>query len=248
MRTDLYNTFFELDKSHWWFIGRRKILTTLLNKDIPVKAGALLDIGSGPAINIPLIRNYATTVDCLEASPEAIEIALRDFPELSMVQGYFPDTVPDKTYDAISMFDVLEHIADDVLSVSTVFSKLRPGGHFIVTVPAYNFLWSEHDDHVHHKRRYTKRHLASLIEKEGFEIVHMTYFNTFLFLPIAAIRITKRFFGVQTDKTDFNTGNRFTWLNTFLAFVFGAEKNLLKYIDFPFGVSLYCVAKKKKNA
>lgn len=245
MRNDLYKKFEYLDDHHWWFIARKKILRNLLKSSIKKEISDSLDIGSGPGINVSILQEVSKKITCLEASDEAIKFGNKKYPELEMIKGYFPATIPNRKFDMITMFDVLEHIDNDSEALRTAYSLLKTGGYFIMTVPSYMFLWSEHDEHVHHKRRYTKKQIIDLLKKAGFEIDRITYFNTILFPAIAFIRIFKRIFNIKTGDTDFDIGSPF--LNSILTALFKSEVFFLNKINFPFGVSLFCVAQKKEK-
>lgn len=245
MRTDLYETFSTQESSHWWFVARRNILHTLISQYIPMKIETALDIGSGPGMNVPLIQSYAKKMTCLDASDIAVAMAQRKFPDLMVVHGSFPQNVPVGQFDLITMFDVLEHIEEHSEVLQTARSLLKPGGYLMLTVPAFMFLWSAHDNHVHHKRRYTRKDIYSLLADAGFCIARVSYFNTLLFPAIAGIRLLQRAFKIRTTKTDFDMELP-RWLNAILAHIFGSERFLLKYINLPIGVSIFCAAKNKK--
>lgn len=245
MRTDLYETFSAKESSHWWFVARRKILDALLCRHVPRRASTALDIGSGPGINLFLLRKHAGNIVCLEPSAEAVAIAREKFPGTVFLHGSFPETIPGGQFDLITMFDVLEHIDGHVEAFQTVKSLLKPDGYLILTIPAFMFLWSAHDDHVHHKRRYTRKEICSLLADAGFRIQQATYFNTLLFPAIAGVRLLQRALNLRTAKTDFDMELP-GWLNILLARIFGSERFLLKYINLPVGVSIFCAAKNKK--
>jgi len=243
VRTDLYEKFSTKESSHWWFVARRNILQSLIGRYIPTKVETALDIGSGPGINVPLIRTYAKKVTCLEASDTAIAMARRKFPDITILHGSFPQTVPSGNFNLITMLDVLEHIEEQTGAIRTAWSLLKPGGYLMLTVPAFMFLWSAHDNHVHHKRRYTSREIRSLLTDADFHIERVTYFNTMLFPAIAGVRLLQRTFKIRTAETDLDI-NPPEWLNIVLTRIFGSERFLLKRMNLPVGVSIFCAAKK----
>jgi hypothetical protein len=136
---------------------------------------------------------------------------------------------------------VLEHIEDDLGSLHRVAQLLRPGGFLVVTVPAYRFLWSEHDVVNEHKRRYTRTELATKMKQIGFGIRKLSYFNTLLFPPIAAMRLIQR---LRDRPGQADEGHVAPWLNGVLRRVFSLEKQMLRWLSLPFGVSLIAVADK----
>ena len=142
------------------------------------------------------------------------------------------------------MFDVLEHIPDDARALQIANRKLKQGGRIILSVPAYMWLWGQQDRVNQHHRRYTLRELKCKLQAANFSIERITYFNTFLFPPIAMVRLIARY-----CRQPHNAEGDFAYVrqpsNTALFTVFGAERFLLRYLDFPFGVSVFAAARKQ---
>lgn len=155
---------------------------------------------------------------------------------------------PDKSFDLVTMFDVLEHIEDDRFAVVEAFRVLKPGGTFMLTVPAYEFLWGRQDEVSLHKRRYIASELRSRISEQSFRIVKLSYFNTFLFPGIAAIRLLRRLLPSRREevadlKSDFSL-TRLGPLNSLLATLFGFERFIVGRMNVPFGISIVCIARR----
>jgi len=178
----------------------------------------------------------------VEMSDEAIELAKNRMPNLKIVKGEFPQVAINERFDLITLFDVLEHLEDDEESIRKIKEMLKPGGYAVFSVPAFSFLWSEHDELAHHRRRYTARELREKLTRAGLYPIKITYFNTFLFLPILTFRFLRKLLRFRGGKTDFFMAPE--PINKCLAALFGAERFLLRLIDFPFGVSLLAIAKK----
>ena len=139
--------------------------------------------------------------------------------------------------------DVIEHIQDDLGVIEAIKRALRPGGVAIITVPAYQWMWGVQDEVAHHFRRYTMSSITDTIKKSGnFKIVRKTYLNTFLFLPIAIVRILSKWFNLKERESDFDISNRL--INSLFYFIFNLETYFLKLVSFPFGVSILLVLKK----
>ena len=154
-----------------------------------------------------------------------------------------PSQIEEESYDGVTMFDVLEHIPDDAQALQIVNRKLKPGGRVALSVPAYMWLWGQQDVVNQHCRRYTSPELREKLQAAGFVIERMTYFNTILFPPIAAIRLVARYSNrPQSKDGDFAYIRRSS--NTFLLTLFAAERVFLRYFNFPFGVSLFATARK----
>jgi SAM-dependent methyltransferase len=154
-------------------------------------------------------------------------------------KGYLPNNVPiEEMLDVICMFDVLEHISDDLGALETIGKKLKNDGKIILTVPAFKFLWSAHDIANHHVRRYSHNELIRLVKEAGYKITYSTYFNTFLFPIIAGIRVLNKFINKE-EKTDIKMPSPI--LNSLLTSVFSSERFFIPKQNFPFGVSILLV-------
>ncbi|MEA3060072.1 MAG: hypothetical protein QOE50_1484, partial [Sphingomonadales bacterium] len=151
-------------------------------------------------------------------------------PELSEVQ--------DADYDLIGAFDVIEHIDNDDDALAAIAAKLKPGGKFIMTVPAHPWMWTAHDVANHHKRRYSKRTLKALIEGSPMRLDKVGYFNSLLF-PLA---VAERTVSKLRGKDDGDVSLPPAPLNAALEAVFAAERYLVGRLPLPPGLSLFAVA------
>ena len=238
MERIVYEQMAELDQRHWWYRARRQILATLLKRlKLPAKA-KLLEIGCGTGHNLPMLGDFGH-VDALELDDEARGIAQKrlgrkvmraPLPELSEVK--------DRHYDLIGAFDVIEHIEDDHAAVASIATKLKPGGKFIMTVPAHQWMWSAHDVVNHHKRRYSKRALKRLIEGSPLTLDRVGYFNSLLF-PVA---VAERMLSKIRGKDEGDLGLPAAPLNAALERAFASERHLIGRVPLPVGLSLYAVA------
>ena len=137
----------------------------------------------------------------------------------------------DEKFDIILMMDVLEHIENDKDTLLQIKSHLNEGGYLFLSVPAYQFLWSAHDEINMHYRRYSRPRIKFLMEKTGFRIVTVSYWNIFVFPVIALIRILRKNSKVKIEKP--NKAISFLLYNILLI-----ENYLLKKTDLPFGLSI----------
>ena len=142
-----------------------------------------------------------------------------------------PSEIQEGCYDGVTMFDVLEHIKDDARALQIVNRKLRHGGRIVLSVPAYMWLWGQQDVVNQHCRRYTQSELRRKLQAAHFTVERMTYFNMFLFPPIAVVRLIARCSG-QTYKPE----GDFVYIrkpsNAVLFTLFGAERLFLRYLVF----------------
>ena len=241
----LYDVHNDLHETHWWFQGRKKIVRALLKKawaDQRFQSG--IDLGTGGGSLLGLLREFIAKVEVLEPDEkiaQSLKIKYRD--EVEVLVSTLENFNSSKKYQIVSLFDVLEHIEDDVRALEKIHSLLEPGGYIVLTVPAFRFLWSNHDVRAGHFRRYTKRVLVQKLIRAGFEVKRATYFNIFLFPVVYAVRFFHKFW--PSAETDFSYGYGFG--NWFFGFIFSLERLLVGNINFPFGVSFFCLALKRRE-
>ena len=152
----------------------------------------------------------------------------------------------DASFDLVAAFDTIEHIPDDALVLREFQRVLRPGGRLFVSVPAYQFLYSQNDRVAHHQRRYTRKMLGERLHAAGFTSTKTSYFNTMLFpliLPaVLVLKLKEKLFGLPDGQT--NLSHRFAGpVNSIFAWIMSSERWLLRNMDFPFGHSLFSVSK-----
>jgi len=243
MKQEMYHYFNLLEETHWWFLARKEIVLKLIQKFQPGKKEAsplhLLDIGCGTGGMLAGLQSLGT-VWGIDSNKKAVDYASSKVPQATVIHGSVPQDMPQQQFDIITLLDVLEHIEDDTATLQRLKQALKPGGIAVITIPAYQFLWTSHDDMNEHKRRYTSGELQEKIEKSGLTIKKISYYNTFLFLPIAAIKIFQRLFSREV-KSHFRDTPPPSYLNMPLRIIFSLEKHLLSFLNFPFGVSIIAV-------
>ncbi len=249
MQAAYYNEYAAIQREHWWYLARAEILEAILARHLPRdRQRVILDIGCGPGGMRPLLSQFGRLVST-DFTFEALRFcAAQKLDYLVAADGM---RLPFDTgrFDAAVAFDVIEHLKDDGLGVRELYRVLKPQGWLFVTVPAFQFLWGRQDVVNQHFRRYNARDLGTLVREAGFTIEQISYFNTFLFPPVAALRLIYRFLrldrshGGKELKSDFSVPSR-GWLNELPRRIFAAEKPFLMNGNLPFGVSLLCVARK----
>lgn len=245
METNYYLEYYNIEREHWWFKVRAKILMQHLLNLLPSTANLqILNIGVATGHTSLLLEQFGkvTSVEydktCAEFTQQKLNIPViqasaTDLPFLT------------NTFDVVCAFDVIEHIEKEQDAISEIKRVCKQNGIIFITVPAFMFLWSEHDIINHHFRRYTKNELAHYFPKSN--IIFCSYFNALLFIPIAVFRILKNnILGLpkpEQAKSDFGKFKN-GFLNQLFTFIFSFEVPILKrQIHLPFGVSLLLSAK-----
>lgn len=185
MNPEEYERMHALETHYWWFVGRRRIVQTLLEHTsprFPSKSPRLVDIGCGTGANLSMLRasvGAKGNVVGLDFSPLALAHAraeLSDVSQLSLLQGDAMQLpLKNNCADCVTMMDVLEHLSDDKRALKEVARVLKPGGFIILTVPAYGHLWSAHDEALHHFRRYEKYQLRARFLEAGLRVDKLSF-------------------------------------------------------------------------
>lgn len=244
MERSVYDRMNDLESRHWWFTARRAIIASLIDKQLRGKSDVdILEAGCGSGGNLAMLCTFGN-VDAFEFDEGARRAAIEKS-GIRVVHGALPNGLPktDKTYDLIGLFDVLEHIEEDTASLVSLAQRLNETGQILVTVPAFPFMWSGHDERHHHFRRYTHASLADVAKRAGLNVTRSSYFNTFLF-PVAVVaRGIKKLTGNQAPDDQLPAN----WINATLTRVFGFERHLLPHVRMPFGLSLVAVLEKDRH-
>jgi len=256
----LYHRFYEIEDRHWWFVGRRAVVGALIEQalgkptDGAPAARRILDVGCGTGGMLPLLSRFGR-VTGTDSEPLALDYCRRRGFEDVHSQESFTAPAP---FDVVTLFDVLEHVPDHVGFLEWTRRLLKPDGHLVLTVPAFPFLWSRHDDLNHHQRRYKRADLKATLERGGFRVERLTYFNFWLFPAAVATRAggggrqpetdtgrepSSSDRDASTDADEILRPLQIGPANPLLARIFGSEAGLVRRMDLPYGVSLAAVAR-----
>ena len=242
MQPELYRQMRDLEDRHWWFRGRRRIVADVLGRLDLQQPARILDLGCGTGGNLDMLSGFGE-VTGVEHDEQAVELAA-ERGVAPVLRGSLPHGLPAglAPIDCVAMLDVLEHIEEDRESLGAVHALLSPGGYLVLTVPAFAFLWGPHDREHHHKRRYRAPTLRKLLEGAGFRVDKLSYYNAWLFPPVALVRLVRKV--IPGSESGADEALPPGWLNGTLERLFASERHVLRHARFPFGVSLLAVARR----
>ncbi len=239
MNSEMYKFIENNEGSHWWFNGREDIIRMFL-LSYCAHYDTVLDIGCGSGHFLKSIMDIST--DRFGIDEHSYSTADHSVKEGDARGLPFENS----SMDLITMLDVLEHIPESDTVLEEVHRVLDHNGLFLLTVPAFQFLYSPHDKSNHHVKRYGKKELCGKLKRNGFEVLRCSYFNTYLFPLEAAIRLFEKIINKEISvPTSKNVGGGDTLTNKLLYRIFHSETKLLKNHDFPYGLSLIAVARLK---
>lgn len=243
MKSYMYDSMYRQGLTHWWFRGKQEIVLGLLDSFYDPSQGSLIDFGCGCGAMLQALSRYGTVTGA-DFSEQALEYCRRHFNgELRRLDLSQPSDFSEQ-YQAGVALDILEHIQADQTAAENIYRALAPGGKCVITVPANQWMWSAHDENCMHVRRYNRETLQSLLLNAGFELEYISYYNFFLFLPIAAVRILAKLLHLDRDSS-METVTHDGWMNRLLYRIFRAERTWIQARRrFPFGVSLIALVSK----
>ena len=257
MQHDYYKEYYDLERNHWWFVAREKIISNYIKKIISdkilnQKELKILNVGCGPGRSSQYLTNFGQ-VTSVEYDKDCCEFA-SERTGLEIINGSITELpFQDKSFDLVCAFDVIEHVEDDQLAVSEMKRVAKNDGVLLITVPAFMSLWSHHDVINHHFRRYKINEIEKLFDKDqkGTKIF-TSYFNFFLFPPIFFVRSISNM--LKSGKNRPGSGSDFETfkpgiMNAILYKIMVFESKLInRYFKLPFGVSiLYSWKNNKRN-
>ena len=239
-----YTKLAEVERTHWYYSGKRVFVQSWLRRArAPRPDDLLLDCGAGTGLFAEEMA-ASCRVMVLDDHEEALRILRTRFrPEqiLSLAGDRVP--LPDASLDYVTALDVLEHTPDDAAVVQGFHRLLKPGGIAAVTVPAGMALWSDWDVALHHFRRYSRPQLRALFPAADWELVHVNYTNALVYPAVWLVRKWRRWFPAKPAAARAEDTVPAGWINSVLRaqFVTLATGRL----PMPFGVSLVLVARKR---
>lgn len=233
-----------LEKEQWWFRARRDAILKLVKK--VNRDARILDVGCSTGILLQELEKLGfTNLFGIDVSKKAVEASIhRGFANSFVMNGENPEFEAG-SFDLIISSDSLEHMEFDNKALENWFKLLKSNGSLIVFVPAFMFLWSNHDVVNQHYRRYTRKILEQKVVQKGFTLKASGYWNFALFFPVALQRLTKKILGIGGE-WDNDLDQTPKIINKILYTILKLENSLYDKNLFPVGVSTFCIAEKTK--
>jgi SAM-dependent methyltransferase len=248
MEAALYDEWFTVEDRHWWFVGRRALFLRMLRRALPKESPRILDVGCGTGVNLEHLEKLGSVVG-LDVAQAALQYCVKRRPFVLAAGSFARLPFADQSFDVVTAFDVLEHDADPTSCLLESARVLKPGGLLLLSVPAYRFMWGDHDVVAHHLRRYRRPEVLEALGAAGFVVERATHLNTFLFPVALVFRQLKNLVGRwvrHTPRSDFLSTDP-PGLNGVLRRVFEAEGPLLDRMDLPFGLTIAALARRPQR-
>lgn len=240
MKLSHYNDVHHYENQHWWHQSKFNLITSTITSLNLKPSATILDVGCGTGQILIALKNY-TNIYGIDYQKKAVAICRSKGLKNVSVGNAQKTKYPSNFFDCLIVLDVLEHVNEEQ-ALSEFYRILKPKGFLIITVPAYQWMWSKWDEILMHQKRYTKVSLAQALKTHHFKITKLTYLYSFILLPTFVIRKVKSKFMKKYTSDLSLSSNKYT--NSLLLKLSKHERNLTNYVSLPFGLSVYCVAKK----
>ena len=232
-----------LEETHWWFVGMRETYRMQIEGLGLGEGSRILDVGCGTGGNLDLLQGFGVTWGVDASFTAASFVKGRGWPRIAV--GSATDLpFPDASFDLVTALGVIEHVQRDDRMLEEMRRVTRPGGHMLIMTSAHPWLWSVHDDRVHHVRRYRRAELSDRVRAAGWRIEQNSYLNATLFPAVAIVRALQRLVPRRVSDTGGMSGFGLPPrpLNRALGGLLGLEGSILRRRDLPMGVGLICRA------
>lgn len=236
-----YTRLAEHEEWYWWHRARELIVHRVLRRHAPADA-RILDIGCGTGATSASLRPFGSVLGLDIGSEALVRAREHNLPVARSHAAQLP--VPPGAFDVVVALDLLEHLEDDVAAAGEIRGALTPGGLLLATVPAYPFLWSNHDIALGHRRRYGRRQLLDVLERAGFEVELCSYVMSAILPAAMAVRLAERLRpGAQRPAASGYLPVP-ALLNSLLTHLVGLDGYLLRWLNLPFGLSVLALARR----
>jgi len=243
MQSHHYPILYEVEETHWWYVGRRRIIQHLVEKICTTLKNPnprILDVGCGTGANLKMLAAHGRA-EGVDISSQAVDFCRErglDSVKLGAIEQLPYES---GSFELVTALDVVEHLDDDVAGLSEMRRVLDRDGRLLLFVPAFMFLWGVQDDVSNHRRRYTLPGLLKAVEAAGFSVEWSSYANISFFIPVLLVRSVMRWLGLRAA-TEY--GINISLMNGPFSQLFAAERFIFKRGRLPFGVSAVCIARR----
>jgi len=238
-----YKAIYEKEDVHWWYLGRRKVLSTLLDGLEPPGDWRVLDVGCGTGGNFPFLDAYGSVEGC-DYSEEAIRYCLMRGTHPVKVASVYELPYEDGSFDLVTCLDVIEHLRFDLPAFVEMRRVLKEGGHLLVTLPSGPQYYSDFDCFAGHLRRYRLKEARELLSRGGFEIKRLTCY-TVLVHPLTRYYMWRGDFSIGRGKYTQGFDTIFAPANRLLKLVLDLEARIISRWDLHRGASMAGLAVKR---
>ena len=247
MQPHHYPILYQVEETHWWYVGRRRIIKSLVEKisaTLKQPNPRILDVGCGTGANLKMLSAYGKA-EGVDISSQAVEFCHER--GLDSVRLGAAEHLPyeNDSFALVTALDVIEHLDDDVAGLREMRRVLRHDGRLLLFVPAFMFLWGVQDDVSNHRRRYTLPSLLKAVDAAGFTVEWASYANVSFFVPVLLVRSFMRWLGLRAA-TEY--GINISLMNGPFSRLFAAERFVFKRGTIPFGVSAVCIARRREES
>jgi 2-polyprenyl-3-methyl-5-hydroxy-6-metoxy-1,4-benzoquinol methylase len=227
----------ELYEKHWWWRAREDLILETIRRLLPSPSGnAILDVGCGDGLLFDKLERYGF-VEGIEMSPDGVTPGSQWAGRVH-IQPFDERFQPGRSYALVLLLDVLEHFPDPLPMLRRALDLVAAEGALLITVPAFRWLWTSHDDLNHHYTRYTEARLSELVRVAGGEVRQARYFYQWMVPVKFAAHLKEKILPVKPATPRVPP----SWLNHFLYYVSRVEQRVTSAISPPFGSSLLLVA------
>lgn len=223
---------------HWYYVSKGHALRKFLGN---IKVKEVLDVGAGSGIFSRQLLDMGICNSSVCIDPNYLEEKIEVH---SGKQIQFLRNIDKVTQELILMMDVLEHVQDDVLFLKKYLERMENNAHVLITVPAFQFMWSGHDLYLEHYRRYTIESIEEVAKKSGMTPIKSRYFFGSLFPIIVAIRMSKKILlskGMLKAQSELKIYPN--WINKSLIMLHDIECRTLFNFNKYFGLSIFCLCR-----
>lgn len=231
---------YELEDQYWWFVARRELALQFLSQVVPHGA-LILDVGCGTGKGQEVFGSLGTVFG-VDFSQDALEFCHER--GLQRIARANAESLPfqSNVFDVVVTLDTIEHVPDDKKAISEIARVLKPGGHLLINVPAYQWLWGPHDIALMHQRRYTRTQVRRLLEGNGLVIERLSYHIFFLFPLVALSRFLSKF---RKGEPDAKLPRLPGFVESIFKVIQRGEAALIARSNLPWGSSIVAIARKQ---